>query len=397
MKRRRTIRVIAGVLVCLLAIGLPFFGRAPKPERPHAPTQSPPDWVGVLTLHVLPGADVGAGSRARWLQRRAQEFEQANPGVFIEVRTLTSTQCGLYYGAQAMDPPAAELVAFSTGTLEQAPFLQPLGVLPDTLPTALAQSGVTGGVTVGVPYMRAGYALLINKAAWNAAQVPDAQSWSAAQMDEALQKLGQVNLSGRKKDGNLIPLVASADTWDNGASALALRLGSASLQTPVVVKTAREAWELFYTQKAAAIVATPYVLYRMRALYNAEKGFETLAMPLAGDGPVLADQVHYIGLTSRAQGQAQQAARRFISFLLEEEQQQKSVQVGMLPAVDAFADLYPDNPAMACLQASQQGALCVPGAFVWAKKRTQSGALAAAAAGGDAEAKRALRALFGGP
>ncbi|MGI6004730.1 MAG: hypothetical protein ACOX88_04870 [Christensenellales bacterium] len=410
MNRRKTVRGIAGAIVMVLLCIAPVLSQVPWPQRPKKPGLERPEWTGVLMMHVLPGADVGIGSRAAWLKRRIGEFERLHPGVYIEMRMMTASQNELYYSSRFEGAPLADLVAFSSGMLQEPRILTdiagpaapqaeadgpdqqqeaPAAVIPQ-----LEASGAAGGALVAAPYLRGGYVVLINKSAWGTAGLDvQMKDWSAKEAQEIFSRLAEVKVPGGRSGRTMIPLVASDEAYNAGAVALAVKLSGEAAISGAQVMSQADAWSSFSSQQSAAIVASQYTLYRMRTMSDAGRGFETLVLPLPGQGENFTDQMHYMGITARPQGQAREMCEAFVEYLRSPQAQARCTDVGMLPVIPSDENLYSDHPHMAALQKSaDSGELYAPGALLWASKRGQAASLAQASIRGDASATAALRA-----
>ena len=70
-------------------------------EKSQSPPEDPfqvekPKWTGVITLWDIPYVRAGKGSYLGWLSSYISSFEKKYPGVFIDVRSLSSERLAMY-------------------------------------------------------------------------------------------------------------------------------------------------------------------------------------------------------------------------------------------------------------------------------------------------------------
>jgi len=240
-------------------------------------TVEPKGTIINLTIDVIPGADVGSGSRENWLRERAEEFEAENAGVFITVRSLKSDQAQLLYTEDLRDQ-TGNIAAYTSGTFcDNACFL--------TLDNG----------TKSQLYMYAGYVLVINPA-----------------------------LCEKQGESYHIPSVAASDTQFDCGSILAAQCFSG---TDTVIHTGKRSdmISLFQNEEVSSIIASNYVVYRFCRMADQGKGFAVEMLPLSS---TFTDQGHYVSIVEKSEAE-NEAAKAFAAFLMEEDSQRTCRDIGM--------------------------------------------------------------------
>ncbi len=235
------------------------------------------DTIINLTVDVIPGADVGSGSRENWLRERAEEFEAENAGVFITVRSLKSDQAQLLYTEDLRDQ-LGNIAAYTSGTFcDDAVFV--------TLDNG----------TKSQLYMYAGYVLLINPA-----------------------------LCEKQGETCLVPSVAASHGQFDCGSILAVQCFSG---TDTVIHTGKRSdmISLFQNEEVSAIIASNFVAYRFCRMADQGKGFPVQMLPLSSS---FTDQGHYVSVVDQSEAE-NQAAKAFAAFLMEEGSQSVCRDIGM--------------------------------------------------------------------
>lgn len=305
-----------------------------------------------LMLDVIPGADVGSGSRENWLRSRAEEFEQENPDVYITVRALKTDQAQTIYTQQEQARQRANLVAYTSGGFSQAELLVPM---EDTVLDAIMPSLRSGTDTRAAAYMYAGYVLL------GKGNALDAQH--CLQIDT--------------------PLVATLLPTDS--SGICAALVTAPHGQNRISDTRIEAISDFDGTDTGVFVASHYMAYRYKRL---ESNGEYASLTIAPLENGFTDQVHYISIVAGTLEQ-EAAAQRFVAFLLSEPSQQKTADVGMFAACEIPVSYEEGTILHALWQASSAQVTC-PDPFTWCAARDTAQSLAERILMGDAAARSLL-------
>jgi hypothetical protein len=309
-----------------------------------------------LMLDVIPGADVGSGSRESWLRSRAEEFESQNPDVYITVRALKSDQAQMIYTQSEQLQQRANLVAYSSGGFSQAELLVPID---DGITDAIIPSLRSGSDTRAAAYMYAGYVLLAK------ANALDSQN--------TLQ--------------NSASLIANLLPFDHGGICAAL------VTTPhaqnLISDTRVQAISDFDGTDDGVLVASHYMAYRYKRMESAGEYDSLTIAPLAYG---FTDQVHYISVIAH-DSEKDAAAQRFVAFLLSEDSQKKTADIGMFAACDVSVTYEEGTILQALWQASSPQMMC-PDPFAWCTARDTAQSLARSVFAGDASARSSLEKLL---
>lgn len=146
----RTIAWIMLIGVVLLAPSL--VNEMPKSSEGLA-TKVYDSWAGVLRIWVYIGWQPGSGSLSPWLNTAVTQFEKRNPGVFVQITSVTAAQLASFASGPERPPDA---IIFSPGVLDSGEGLISIE-MPDNLLAPLSGLGDRA-----VPIAMGGYAWAVN-------------------------------------------------------------------------------------------------------------------------------------------------------------------------------------------------------------------------------------------
>jgi len=368
----------------LLCLSLLFLFTAPK-LLPHKLRYNKADeifdveksqWTGVITLWDIPYVESGKGNPVNWLGKYIRSFEKKYPGVFIDVRSLTTERLAMYlYGAEYQD--------FLPDIISLGVYDQPIphDLLVDLLPV-FTEEELTGfrdialrrvmdkDKMIGVPWMMGSYGLAVNNYIFSDldnTEIPEILDIEI--LDELVRKSSFQKKSGRRvtdyygfcsysdssrpllsiiyeEDGNIVDntFYSLLEGWRQENGILPPNLPNLSY---------KKALQLFAVEKRAAMMlGSSRMIYDNRNLQLAGKGTEFQIYPIpVQSGRLYQDQIAAYGILKQESAEKAKLCVLFLKGLLEEDVQRQLTELGMFSVMNTFR-LYMDDPEMNILEES---------------------------------------------
>lgn len=340
------------------------------------------EWSGVITLWDIPYVQAGKGSHVHWLKGCINSFEKNHPGVFIDVRTMTTERLAMYLHSDTNRDILPDMI--SLGVYEQT--------IPDHLLVDLTsvfsqdefvavrepalERVMAGEKMIGVPWMMGCYALYVNQ------EIPlslelDLGTESIATMDYSTMDLLARKGTFQKKSGKrsvdyygfctyandsskpLLGMIYQEDgkIIDNGAYRLFqewMKEEQNVMPPNMESLPYSTAFRLFASDKRAGmLLGGSKVIFDMRNLQAAGKGIEyqVYPLPIEGDSGFYMDQIAAYGLLTQENGLKERLCILFLKSLLEEEAQSNLNNIGMFSVLKGL-ELYADDGEMQPLELS---------------------------------------------
>lgn len=154
-------------------------------------------WKGVISFWDYPNLDTTNGSRLGWIEKRIKEFEENNPGVYIEFRSLspedgrTTLMAAAKVGAVPdIAPVGSDWFFISSGLLEPLDEYIEEEDWIDYKEGAIDSVSHEGNI-YGLPWASRGYTLLLNKKIFEerGVELPINGQWTYSEFLESLKKL----------------------------------------------------------------------------------------------------------------------------------------------------------------------------------------------------------------
>lgn len=198
-----TYKRVFTLFLCLLISGFVFFGpqflnnNRVNYEDYHKDNDKSPKWQGVITIWDYPRLNIKNGTRFSWIKKKISEFEKANPGVYIELRTLSWSQgpSVLLSAAEAgalpdIAPVGSDYYFQYKGLLEPLNDRISLEEKADFIDKC-TETVVYNGKMYGIPWMMTGYTMLLNTDMFKAKEVPLPKdgNWTYDEFVDAMKKL----------------------------------------------------------------------------------------------------------------------------------------------------------------------------------------------------------------
>lgn len=378
--KRWKVKPFTFFLLCLVLLFLifapPFLsGGLKKPKDQDLFELKKPEWTGVITLWDIPYVQAGKGNAARWLGKYISRFEKQYPGVFIDVRPLTTERLAMYLHGEDFKDVMPDMI--SLGIYEQAvpedllldlsPYFR-TDELEQMHPLALAciQSGAK---LTGVPWMMGSYGLIVNQNVFSdmdPAGIPETMDYDI--LDQLARKMSYQKKSGRKTIGYfgfctyansssrpLLSMIYGEDgkivdnagyslfqSWKQDSGIFPPEMGSFSY--------ARAFRMLTSDKRAAMMLGSSRVIFDNRNLQQAGKGidFRVFAVPAVSGGQYQ-DQIASYGILKGDSEEKKKLCILFLKGLLEQEVQIQLADLGMFSVLKDLS-LYADDAEMNVLE-----------------------------------------------
>ncbi|HCS72754.1 MAG TPA: hypothetical protein DIW17_02630 [Clostridiales bacterium] len=353
-------------------------------EKSQSPPEDPfqvekPKWTGVITLWDIPYVRAGKGSYLGWLSSYISSFEKKYPGVFIDVRSLSSERLAMYLHGDTGRDVLPDLI--SLGIYDQ---LLPENDLVDlssyfseedrTALNKLALQRVqSGSRLIGIPWMMGSYGFYINLDALQDTELTEADgSLSYYDLNAIVNKAAHQKKIGRRtidyygfctytgfhskpllgmiyKEGVKIKDNASylqLHEWMSGE----LRI------TPehMISMTYVNAFRLFGSEKRSAVLlGDSKVLFDLRNLEEAGKGvdFKFFPLPMQDETAYYIDQIAAYSLLQQDNESKKELCISFLKGLLQEDVQRSLSDIGMFSTCLGL-DLYSEDNEMKQMEKS---------------------------------------------
>ena len=336
-----------------------------------------PEWTGVITLWDIPYVQTGKGNAVRWLAGYISRFEKKYPGVFIDVRTLTTERLAMYLQGAEYQDFLPDMV--SLGIYEQpVPEELLMDLLPSFQPEELAgmydiavERVMSGDRMIGVPWMMGSYGLAVKEEAFSdtdPASVPEILDYEA--LDALARKMSFQKKSGRKMtdyygfcsytgcNRPLLSMIYGEDgkITDNAGHALLAgwKEGDGILPPDLAGLSYSQAFRLFAVEKRAGVLlGSSRMIYDLRNLQQSGKGLEyrIFPVPMKEGGKWYQDQIAAYGILDHGSPEKTQLCTLFLKGLLEEEVQMQLTDLGLFSVMEAYT-LYGEDEEMKILESA---------------------------------------------
>lgn len=393
--------IMALILSVFIMVGPYYFWTHQQDAPPKETPKEAESWTGVITFWDYPRLDQTTGSSYGWMRERIKAFERANPGVFIDFEGMTWEQ-----------GPEKLSVAITHGTL---PDILPLGTnyalldqgilvpLSDHLPAdfwgsfeAKALSAVTYQNKVwAMPWMMSTYGMILNEDRFQQAGValPENGQWTYEEFVEKLKALTHIQEGRGKTSYYGLNSFIQADYYNlwgiilsDGAQLFDERMNYAfndhraisGVQKLLDLKfthgitprdfgenTSNQAWTTFYKDKNVAVIPTgTWSLNVLKKLQEEGKGFaySVASYPTGALGKpvILGNMVGSYGITTQEDPAKLKMVLKFLTFLVEEQNQLQLNRLGMFPVKKGLESMYAEDPLMLKYYENLENTILVP-------------------------------------
>lgn len=279
------------------------------------------EYQGVIELWHIETFEGGTTSRARWLEKRAIEFENKFKGLYVLIKSMDLT--GLENALANGQCP--DLFSFSKGAEE---------LIKDKLSNlqfnslnisnvSLFESGKVGDSLLAVPYCYSAYVLI--SSTQNLSNYENYNNESLAQL---LYKTGYVKKL-KKSEKNIYSCVyggAGRTSPIKNINALGLTADELSFTNKVNEMSGYDAYCDFVAGNANILVGTLRDLARIENKVSVGAWQDAIIEPFSKQ----TDMVCYLSATDFNGELRKRYANEFISFCLNESSQQKIAEMGLL-------------------------------------------------------------------
>ncbi len=351
-------------------------------------------WKGIITIWDYPRLDITTGYNYSWLRNKIKEFENQNPGVFIEFKPLTpehghiEIETSVKTNTQPdIAPVGTNLRLISKGNLEPLDGYLKEEEIDDYRLQAL--SSVKYGEHIwGIPYMMEPYALFLNLDLFKERNVtaPKDGNWSYDEFLECLKKLTYDKNKNKKLHSygfNSFISPNSYNTWGilfsdggeiinhktreytfYGEEAISglkklvdLRLLHRVTPENFGTNSKEEAWRSFAIDKKVAVYpAKSSTVNRLKSLSNNGKGFDfTVANYPIGELkiPISAcDIVTAYGVFKQEDKEKLDMCIKFIKHLTNDDSQKELYKQGVFPVKKSIGNIYKNDKTMLAIEKS---------------------------------------------
>ncbi len=380
-------KVLPVLLLCLSLLFLlaapPFLSHRLKDKRAEDPFEpEKPEWTGILTLWDIPYVSTGKGSAARWLEGPIRRFEKNYPGVFIDVRSLSTERLAMYLSGDKSNAMLPDMI--SLGIYEQpVPENDFVDLLPDFKEGELngirdiaVKRVMSGSRMVGVPWMMGSYGLAVKEEALSDEDfTSSSKALDYSSLDTLVKKISSQKTSGGKKsDGKKKDCYGFCSYADSSRPILSMIYGKdgkigGNDGFPLLERWSREKgilppdWEQFsyssafhlfaVEQQAGVLLGSSKFIYDNRSLQQSGKGvaMRVFPVPMGQSGRFYQDQIAAYGVLRQDSSKKQRLCTLFLESLLEEETQKQLTDLGMF-SVRKDLQLYAEDEEMKILEES---------------------------------------------
>ncbi len=382
MRRWNHGKVLPVLLLCLSLLFLlaapPFLSHRLKDKRTEDPFEpEKPEWTGILTLWDIPYVSTGKGSAARWLEGPIRRFEKNYPGVFIDVRSLSTERLAMYLSGGNSNNMLPDMI--SLGIYEQpVPEDDFVDLLPDFKEEELdgirdiaVERVLSGDRMIGVPWMMGSYGLAVKE---EALSDEDFTSSPKALDDSSLDALVKKMSFQKTSDGKKKACYGFCSYADGSRPILSMIYGKdgkieGNDGFPLLEHWSREEgilppdWEQFsystafrlfaVEQQAGVLLGSSKFICDNRSLQQSGKGvaMQVFPVPMEKNGKFYQDQIAAYGVLRQDSSEKQRLCTLFLRSLLEEETQKQLTDLGMF-SVQKGLQLYAEDEEMKILEES---------------------------------------------
>lgn len=360
-KRARILGGLGALLVAAYLIFMPgYLLRQPRDWTLKKQQENQETFSGIITLWHIVDFKPYAGSLGTWLSDRAASFEKRHFGVFINVTAMTVEECA----ARMERGERADIYSFPMGWGYMERFAA-LPALETALKPALEGTGSQAGTAYGVPYAMSGYFLLVNSRLEQekGVSLPE-EGWQAGLQAAA----DALTFTYGKRNTQQYGLA--------GEPVLAALLGYTGELAP---------YSSFSSEEAAMALTDARAAGDLERQQSGGKGFTFRAMPLEG----YTDLVQYLGIAQDTAAEKLPYIQDYFNIVLEEESQEKLLELGLLPAVELALEPGKLSGVPEQLAAALQDPK-VPNAFLYQRYQDALDSLAQRALAGDEKAREEL-------
>lgn len=376
------------LLIAFLILGPPFLWAGLKKREPlDFLLPQKPKWTGMIRLWDVPYVETGTGSRISWLKTRIRDFEKKYPGVFVDIRPMTSQRVKMYFQGDVEREFLPDIIS-----LELYEEIIPEGMLED-LSFALDEEKIKGlhslaqkrivknGKIIGIPWMMGGYGFFINQDLVMKRNViiPEDQEWDYEALGQVVQATTYQETQRKKK----IPyygFCSYSTPYSRPLYCMFYHQGGKiqdDMGYQAFIKWVRDlkaapahlfslsyadAWKLFGEQQAGLMLGNTRVLYDLRKLQDSGKGFQfrVTAVPLSGKEGLFMDQVAAFGILKQEDPEKLKICAELLLSLLNEDAQISLKELGVFPVITGVDPIYVDDPEMGILERMLKNCLYGP-------------------------------------
>ena len=395
MRRWNHGKVLPVLLLCLSLLFLlaapPFLFRRLKDKRAEDPFEpEKPEWTGILTLWDIPYISTGKGSTARWLEGPIRHFEKDYPGVFIDVRSLSTERLAMYLSGGKSNDLLPDMI--SLGIYEQPiPEDDLVDLLPgfpekelDGIRDIAVERVLSGDRMIGVPWMMGSYGLAVKEEALSDEDfTSSSKALDYSSLDTLVKKISSQKTSGGKKsDGKKKDCYGFCSYADSSRPILSMIYGKDGKIEgddgfSLLERWSREEgilppdWEQFsystafrlfaVEQQTGVLLGSSKIICDNRSLQQSGKGvaMQVFPVPMEKGGKFYQDQIAAYGVLRQDSSEKQKLSILFLRSLLEEDTQKQLVDLGMF-SVRKDLQLYAEDEEMKILEESLSQAAAGP-------------------------------------
>ncbi|HZK34210.1 MAG TPA: hypothetical protein VFD33_02735 [Bacillota bacterium] len=335
-----------------------------------------PEWTGVISLWYVPYLDTAGGSQVTWMNNYIRVFEKQYPGVFIDLKVMSSERLSLYFYAGKEQDILPDMVTLATyDQTVPAELLLDLSTYfsnaeLDGLHKTAINSVMVEDSLRAIPWMIGAYGLYINNLY---------RAEPSLRQDEELIDYDQLDMMVRDMYGEEQPGHAGTEYFafssyitpytrpllsiiyakegkinNKGYEIVANWLEGENICSPDIATTDySKAFNLFATEKRTGVLlGSNKVLYDLRKLEGAGKGmdFTLYSIPYNTNG-TYQDQVAAMGILDGKADDVKSICVMFLKGLLEENHQKALTELGMFSVMESLR-LYDDDKEMSILEES---------------------------------------------
>lgn len=285
------------------------------------------EYQGVISLWNIDTFEGGSSSKSGFLMARAQEFEKQNKGAFIKVENLTVDEMI----SKLKNNEMPHIVSFGSGVGNyfEKQMLDLNQKFSSILKSNLYGAGLKDTKLLAVAWAVSGYSLISTSE-----KIEKVGFQYSNNLKELIFKLSYDKKVG-KKSKHINSLTFGGNNYSNALNSFVNEFVQSplSLSQDLIlddsynVQTYYDAYCNFIENKASILYGTGRDLYRMNNRLSAGKLQDFVYEPLEK----YTDLVQFISVL-QSKSDIEKVCRRFVSFLLNKNSQEKLVGIGMCSA-----------------------------------------------------------------
>lgn len=328
---------------------------------------SSPRWTGIIHVWHVVSWQVGQGSAASWLEKKASGFEKRNAGVFISVEGMTIEE----YNKRLSEGQSPDILSFGPGLISEPENIFEMITIPDKIKSNVKKSAYYHSVAYSMPYMMGAYGLYINEELVQSAGIDyldvsagGIELWDLNEVLLALKKeskQGILTLVYGQNQNTLSPIslvyLYTGDRIDHSGD-LFSGAASSAIEDP-------GAYTIFVNGKAGILLGT------QKSAFDLTNESSEMSYSFSATGiSAYTDMVQYLGIMKTDNENKKYVEEQFINYMLRDSVQKELSAIGVFSVVSGF-QVMDEDPILSSFEQAILFDAIVPNAYTWGIERNK--------------------------